>query len=118
MLTEIGKFLRRYRIDNGLLLKDMAGKVGVTSAYLSAVENGKKRPTEDLVGKIINAYDLDSEKATELNEAYFRSVNEISISTAGYSTEQTNLGLIFARKIDSLTSDEINSLIKILDSKR
>ena len=66
MLTEIGKFLRRYRIDNGLLLKDMAGKVGVTSAYLSAVENGKKRPTEDLVGKIINAYDLDSEKAAEL----------------------------------------------------
>ena len=27
MLTEIGKFLRRYRIDNGLLLKDMAGKL-------------------------------------------------------------------------------------------
>ena len=34
MLTEIGKFLRRYRIDNGLLLKDMAGKVGVYISLL------------------------------------------------------------------------------------
>ena len=54
MLTEIGKFLRRYRIDNGLLLKDMAGKVGVTSAYLSAVENGKKRPRQQSLTKLIS----------------------------------------------------------------
>ena len=42
MLTEFGKALRRIRLDNDELLKDMADKLKVSSAYLSAVENGKK----------------------------------------------------------------------------
>lgn len=118
MLTEIGKFLRKYRIDRGLLLKDMASEIGVTSAYLSAIENGKKRPTEDLVDKIIRTYHLNNEESAELRESYFRSVNEISINISGYSNEQTNLGLIFARKISSLSSEDINNLINILNKGR
>ena len=43
MLTALGKFLRKLRIDNGEILKDMADKLGVTASFLSAVENGKKQ---------------------------------------------------------------------------
>jgi len=43
MITEYGKFLRKLRIDQGQILKTMAEKLGVSSAFLSAVENGKKK---------------------------------------------------------------------------
>lgn len=42
LLTEFGKTARKYRIDHGLKLKDMARMVGASSATLSGVETGKK----------------------------------------------------------------------------
>jgi transcriptional regulator with XRE-family HTH domain len=43
MLTQLGIFLRKLRLDRGEILKDMAIKLNVSSSFLSAVENGKKR---------------------------------------------------------------------------
>ena len=42
MITSLGRFLRKLRIDQGEILKDMADKLGVSVSFLSAVENGKK----------------------------------------------------------------------------
>ena len=42
MLTALGRFLRKIRIDRNELLKDMADKLEVSASFLSAVENGKK----------------------------------------------------------------------------
>ena len=39
MVTEYGKLLRKIRIDHDEILKDMAGKLEITSAYLSSIEN-------------------------------------------------------------------------------
>lgn len=38
MATNYGKVLRKIRVDRDELLKDMAGKLGITSAYLSSIE--------------------------------------------------------------------------------
>ena len=37
MLTKFGKELRKIRIEHDEILKDMADKLNVTAAYLSAV---------------------------------------------------------------------------------
>lgn len=42
MLTEVGKFLRKVRIDHDEILKDMATKLGVSVSFLSVVENERK----------------------------------------------------------------------------
>ena len=42
MLTALGRFLRKIRIDRNELLKDMADKLEVSASFLSAVENGKR----------------------------------------------------------------------------
>ena len=52
MLTSLGKFLRKLRIDIGETLRDMADKLSVSSAFLSAVENGKKKMPESWFAKI------------------------------------------------------------------
>lgn len=43
-ITEIGKFLRRYRVDKNIKQKDMAKILDVSTAFLSYVETGVKQP--------------------------------------------------------------------------
>ena len=43
MSTTLGAFLRKLRLQHGEKLKDMAENLNVSSAFLSAVENGKKK---------------------------------------------------------------------------
>ena len=47
MITPFGKSLRNIRMDRGMLLKDMAQDLDVTSSYLSAVEVGKRNVSEN-----------------------------------------------------------------------
>ena len=56
MLISIARFLRKLRIDNGEILKDMAEALGVSSAFLSAVENGKKKMPEGWIEKLKAIY--------------------------------------------------------------
>ena len=51
-MTELGIALRKIRLDKHELLREMAAKLNVSSAFLSAVETGKKRPPANFVNKI------------------------------------------------------------------
>ena len=44
-ISEFAIFCRKLRLDNNQILKDMADVLGVSSSYLSAVENGKRKNT-------------------------------------------------------------------------
>ena len=50
-VTEYGKIVRKARIDADLTMLDMAEDLGVSSAYLSALEVGRKRVPENFLGK-------------------------------------------------------------------
>ena len=66
-LTEFGKFLRKLRIDNGELLKDMAIKLNTTPAFLSMVETGRRSIPKKLEEEIENSYScLSLEQKEEL----------------------------------------------------
>ena len=52
MVNSFGKFCRRLRIDRGELLADMANRLGVSSAFLSKVENGGKKPPSWMTEKL------------------------------------------------------------------
>ena len=47
MLTPFGQIVRKKRIDKFLTLKEMADALGVSSAFLSAVEMGRKAIPDD-----------------------------------------------------------------------
>lgn len=73
MLTRFGKQLRKLRIDRGEKLKDMADRLDVTTAYLSAVENGKRTVPDAWVYAIIENYHLSDNEAQELQRAAYES---------------------------------------------
>ena len=42
-LSDFALFCRKIRLDNNQILKEMAESLGVSSSYLSAVENEKRK---------------------------------------------------------------------------
>lgn len=53
---ELRNYLREIRIEHNELLKHMADKLGMRSAELSAIENGKKPLPEGFLRRIQNLY--------------------------------------------------------------
>ncbi len=117
MLTELGKELRKIRINNNERLKDMASKLGITSAYLSAIENGKREPTNKFMDTLFSIYSISSEDIRNLTQAFQSTVDSININLSNQTQEHKDLGLVFARKFDDLTQDQIDKLIKILNKE-
>lgn len=69
MVTKLGIFLRKLRLDCGEIMKEMATKLDVSSSFLSAVENGKKKMPDSWYDAIVDLYNLDKEKQDELMKA-------------------------------------------------
>ena len=87
-MTELGIALRKIRLDKHELLREMAAKLNVSSAFLSAVETGKKRPPANFVNKISDLYDLSSSEKEELLHAAEMSLDEVRINLSGASSAQ------------------------------
>ena len=118
MLTMIGKELRFLRISRGEILKEMADKLGITPAYLSAIENGKREPTRKFMNTLLSAYDLTDEEIERLEKAYSETINSINIAfTEEMSPAQKDLSFVFARRFDKLSEDDITDIMKILNKE-
>ena len=112
MVTAFGKVCRKMRIDSGELLSDMAEKLGVSAAFLSKVENGRRKPPKEWEEKIIEMYHLQGEKKSEFEDSFFRTLNADSIDIKNFNDADRDLMLSFARKFSSLDK---NALRKIMD---
>lgn len=110
--TALGKFLRKLRVDRDERLYDMANRVGVSSAFLSSIENGRKKPSSTLIRKLITEYNLNAKQQAELEEAL--SISQESIDISKFSPQKQRATLMFARKFDDLTDEQIEIIQKIL----
>lgn len=115
MVNNFGKFCRKLRIDNGELLAEMAKELGVSSAFLSKVENGGKKPPKDWREKIISLYQLSDEKISELDDCLFEAMNSDSIDISGYSVESKNMLLSFARKLDTMDDSKRKQFKRLIE---
>lgn len=51
-LIELGKHLKKLRKDKGLTLMELSKESGVSNPYISQIENGKFRPSPDVLKKL------------------------------------------------------------------
>ena len=114
MLTSLGKFLRKLRIDRGEILKDMADKLDVTASFLSAVENGKKRMPAAWNGLICDLYDLTALQKSEFTTAIAETSDAIEMNLISANLGRRELAVSFARKFNSIDDDQIEEIRKIL----
>lgn len=118
MITEFGKFLRSLRLQHAELLKDMAGCLGVSAAFLSAVESGKKGIPATLVQQVIEAYQLPAQQICELKLAADLSQRSAVIDLDNASPEARGVAVALARQFNSLSNDEMEALKRTMDAVR
>lgn len=114
MLTDFGRFLRKIRIDSGETLKDMAEKLNVSAAYLSAVEMGKRNIPEQWVNKISELYNLSEEEKNNLNKAADNSAKSITLNFDNISNTRKETAILFAREFENVDTETLDKIKKLL----
>ncbi|MGI6107405.1 MAG: helix-turn-helix domain-containing protein [Lachnospiraceae bacterium] len=117
MRTSLGRILRNLRLDNNQILKDMADVLEVSSAFLSAVENGKKKMPDDWVDKLAVEYHLDDDQKEGLRNAAMESQKTISLDISGASPVAKQLAVSFARNFNDMDENTTKKLMNILKNK-
>ena len=114
MLTSIGKFLRKLRVDRGEILKDMAEKLNVTVSFLSAVENGKKHMPSTWIRIICNLYNLNEEQQKEFTTAIAETEEAIEMNLVNASIGRRELAVSFARRFNNISDAQVEEILSIL----
>lgn len=110
-MTPLGEKLRAMRDERGVTLKEMAAALQVSSAYLSALEHGRRgKPTFTLLQKIIAYFNVIWDDAEELQRLAEMSDPKVSIDTAGMPPEATELANRLARDIGRLEPEDLTFL--------
>lgn len=117
-MTPFGARVRALREAKGVTLTAMAGAIGVSAAYLSALEHGKRgRPSWYLVQRIISFLGVIWDDAEELAKLAEISHPRIVIDTAGLSPQATELANLLARRVGLLSDEEIAELLFVLKQR-
>ncbi len=117
-MTPFGERIRQLRAQKQVTLKQMAQEIGVTSAYLSALEHGKRgRPSWYLVQRTISYFNIIWDEAEELVRLARISHPKITIDTSGLSPQATRLANALADRIDSLSLKELDELLSIIETE-
>ena len=115
-MTPFGAKLRELRAARGVSLKAMAEAIGVSGAYLSALEHGRRgAPTWYLVQRIITFFNVIWDEAEDLERLAQESDPRIVVDTAGLTPRATQLANRLARHIKTLGEPEIAALLALLD---
>jgi transcriptional regulator with XRE-family HTH domain len=110
-MTPLGHRLRQLREERGISLKQMAAALDVSSAYLSALEHGRRgRPTWQMLQRIIGYFNVIWDEAEELTRLAEMSDPRVTIDTAGMSPEATSFANRLARDIGKLAPDDLVAL--------
>jgi transcriptional regulator with XRE-family HTH domain len=110
-MTPLGLKMRELRAARGVTLKQMAAALNVSSAYLSALEHGRRgKPTWILLQRIIHYFNVIWDEAEELQRLAELSDPKVTIETGGLSPEATELANRLARDIARLSPDDLSAL--------
>ena len=111
-MTPFGDKLRALRNERGVSQKDMAEAIGVSAAYLSALEHGRRgAPTWTLIQKIIGYFNVIWDDAEELARLAETSHPRVKIDTSGLSPAATELANVLAENIEKLDEEELRRII-------
>lgn len=114
-MTPFGSKLRQLRKAKGFKLKEMSAGVGVSSAYLSALEHGKRgKPTWAMVQRIISFFNVIWDEAEELQRLAELSDPRVVVDTAGMDPKATELANRLAQDIGKLDPNTLDELLMSL----
>lgn len=119
-MTPFGEAVRRLRAERGVTQRQMAKAIGVSPAYLSALEHGNRsEPSWELVQRVIGYFNIIWDEAEELQMLAGLSKPKVTIDTSGLSpkaTEIANRLSVTIAQLDPVTLDQIGQLIDAVNA--
>jgi transcriptional regulator with XRE-family HTH domain len=114
-VTPFGAKLRELRQIRGVKLKELAEGLGVSSAYLSALEHGKRgRPSWYLVQGVLAYFNLIWDEAEEIARLARISHPRVTIDTSGLSPTATELANKLADHVARLEQGDLKAMLLVL----
>lgn len=117
-MTPFGLKMRELRAAKGVSQKEMADALGVSAAYLSALEHGKRGvPNWALVQKIVGYFNVIWDEAEELQHLAASSHPRVVVDTTGLLPKATAFANRLAEEIGQLDDTALDALMRTLDER-
>jgi len=115
MLSNFGKVLKIFRMDRGIMQKDMAADLDYSSSYLSSMESGKKDVPKDFFERMQSAYKLTDKDKKALNDALAQDIKE---KEKNIDRKQEAIGeLLTALNKKDVKTEQIKTLISFVSKE-
>lgn len=115
--NDFTQFLRKIRKDNHEVLGDMASKLGISSAFLSRVENGLTQPSERLISGVIEVYKLTGKEKNDFEAAGYALRNNNLFDLSRMPVRVKKLMVSISRNASTLSDEQITSIYEIMNGK-
>lgn len=113
--NQLGKFLSNLRIEEDERIIDMADRLHVSTAYISAISTSKRNIAKDVRDKIIKEYELNKIEIDLLDEAIKYSPATINIKSLDIGEEYKLYFLIdMIDSLKELNQEDIHIMDKII----
>ena len=107
----MGEFLRNLRTKEGLTMKELGLKVGVTEQAISQYERNKREPNDEILLKILKALNFDVEpymkKTVEIDPIWNKSMKYIE-NLIDFCEDKQKINKL---DLSYLTVHEVNNFI-------
>ena len=114
-MTPLELHLQALRAQRNVTQKEMAAAIGVSPAYLSALEHGKRgQPSWALLQRIVGYLNVIWDDADKLQKLAALSDPKTTIDTSDLSARATQLTNLLAQNIDTLEEGDIEELLGVL----
>jgi transcriptional regulator with XRE-family HTH domain len=116
-MTPFGEAMRDLRRRKGVSQKDMARAIGVSPAYLSALEHGHKgMPSFDFLQRVAGYFNIIWDEAEALFALARASDPKVELDTSGMPPEYTAFANRLASRIRGLRKEDLEKLDAFLDN--
>lgn len=110
-ITPFGRKIRQLRAERGLTQKQMAEGLGVSPAYLCALEKGHRgAPSWDFVQRVIGYFNIIWDEAEELQHLILVSHPKVVIDTSRLSEKATETANLLSARIADLDEDALDRI--------
>lgn len=115
-MTPFGEAVRKLRERKGVSQKQMAAAIGVSPAYLSALEHGRRgTPSFDFLQRVAGYFNIIWDEAEELFMLAGASDPRVTVDTAGLSPQHTAFANRLSREIRHLEPQVLEELTAVLE---
>ncbi|MGM9970913.1 MAG: helix-turn-helix domain-containing protein [Anaeroplasmataceae bacterium] len=114
MISKFGICIRNIREQKNDSLRQMAIKLGISAAFLSAMEVGRKQIPLEYLEKIKGIYNLSEEQEIELENSIYETNERVPLELSLMNDAQKDVSLMFARKIKTADEELLKKLKEAL----